>query len=334
MNAGFLSVSKRCALHAHDGRLKRAGGTTAIGTSSARNSGTTNPGTRIRMLTGAVAGLKWRSRTLWIAGRSSRRRRYIVGDTTSSSLPPTSAQVALTLSMHFSICVATSPAPITLRSASHATRPVAWTTMPSPWITPCEKARPSGPQMPLGLNPSTTALASHRTLVWGAEMEKTVAALAERRMAFADHRAGAREPRHRRLAPRRVGKMDRAGLLAGRHLVAQFDQRFEDSGFGRIDEVVAAAHFKQSGWRRRRLRRLGERADQPQHAANSRLGSRERRGRHRAAAAKLGSQVIDVLARSRGRQRAVFAHRRVDHVTDRRAKDFQQRDRVRHAPRV
>jgi predicted MFS family arabinose efflux permease len=71
----FVAVTAAIPLARQRGRVNLLCGTTAIGTSSTRNSGSTSPGTWTSTLAGAVSGAKCRDRTRWITGRSARSRK-------------------------------------------------------------------------------------------------------------------------------------------------------------------------------------------------------------------------------------------------------------------
>ena len=66
-------------------------------------------------------------------------------------------------------------------------------------------------------------------------MKEAIAALDAAGDALADDRAGAGERGGRRFAPRRVVRMDERGRGPGRDLVAELDQRLEETGVGRIE---------------------------------------------------------------------------------------------------
>src|SRR5438046_10038503 len=76
-------------------------------------------------------------------------------------------------------------------------------------------------------------------------MEQAVAALAARRDALAEHEAGAFERQDLGFAPRRVMEVDARCRLAGRHLGAEVDQRFEQAAVRGIDIIVVATDLGQ-----------------------------------------------------------------------------------------
>ena len=97
-------------------------------------------------------------------------------------------------------------------------------------------------------------------------MKEAVAALDAAGHAFADNGAGMAECGRGGRTPRRVMRMDQRGRGAGGYLVAQFDQRLEEPGIGRIDIILRATHLHDPGLCRGWGRLAAERPDQGQHA--------------------------------------------------------------------
>ena len=76
-------------------------------------------------------------------------------------------------------------------------------------------------------------------------MEQAISPLAARRLALAQNKPGTGELQQYRFPPREIKEVDAGGRLISLNLVARLDERFVDTGIGRVHVIVVATEFGQ-----------------------------------------------------------------------------------------
>src|SRR5438876_5479902 len=149
--------------------------------------------------------------------------------------------------------------------------------------------------MPREILPPIT-IASRLAAVVRAEMEEAIASFRAAGDPLAEHYAIALEAHDLRIAPGRMGEMDRGGRLILLYGVAELHQGLEEAALARIDEVIGTADLHEPGAQRGLDPEVADHLqmlEQPTHAG---LRDLERGGRHRAGTAGLGADGGDAVA--------------------------------------